>query len=562
MADFDVLGILSFLLAAGGVAYLVRSRFMNRGAAAAVSAPSEHGARGASASKTSAAKDLEAGSVAKEPESDGPPQASGSSGPRRAAEPAAAGEAPSGRREDEAEKKAKPEATAATAASKEDAAEETRVASSPPKEAPPAAPSASSTEAAPALAAPAGKEDGAAKRASAKDTLPSAGTPPKKEASSEAPRSEPPQVSEAVASTSRSNRPRAPTIVGGLGLSRPEPLPPKRSVPPAAKAKSEPPVESGAPPKSSEPSTKPEPETTKVPEIDDEVPRLDYEEDEELEPTRFGGKREIQPAVEKIVVDEGADTEPSDAEGAPRLALQALGTTDPGKRRKHNEDALLLVEDKGLFIVADGMGGHRGGQLASKLAVKTLADAFAANRFAAAAHTDLPAPASELARAIQMANTAILEHAAKHPELKGMGTTICAMRFSEDRRRLYIGHVGDSRCYRLRDGVMKQLTTDHTMSDYGIAGPEGAHLSRALGVWPTVPIDVILVTPQAGDLYLLCSDGLTKMLPNETIATQLLHEEDAKTAINRLVFFANAHGGKDNITIVLVRVVDAAKGSA
>jgi protein phosphatase len=109
---------------------------------------------------------------------------------------------------------------------------------------------------------------------------------------------------------------------------------------------------------------------------------------------------------------------------------------------------------------------------------------------------------------------------------------------------------------------MKQLTTDHTMSDYGIAGPEGAHLSRALGVWPTVSIDIIMAAPQAGDLYLLCSDGLTKMLPNETISTQLLHEEDAQIAINRLVLFANAHGGKDNITIVLIRVVDAAGASS
>ena len=94
------------------------------------------------------------------------------------------------------------------------------------------------------------------------------------------------------------------------------------------------------------------------------------------------------------------------------------------------------------------------------------------------------------------------------------------------------------------------------MADYGIAGPEGSHLSRALGVWPTVPIDIIMATPELNDAYLICSDGLTKMLKDETIAAQLLHEEDPKTAVQRLVFFANAHGGKDNITVILLRVVE------
>jgi protein phosphatase len=137
-----------------------------------------------------------------------------------------------------------------------------------------------------------------------------------------------------------------------------------------------------------------------------------------------------------------------------------------------------------------------------------------------------------------------------------MGTTLCAARFTPDKHRLYVGHVGDSRCYRVRDGVMKQMTNDHTMADYGVTGPEGAHLSRALGVWPTVPIDVIMAKPVLGDLYLICSDGLTKMISDGTIATQLLHEEDPKAAVERLVFFANAHGGKDNITVILLRIVE------
>lgn len=289
--------------------------------------------------------------------------------------------------------------------------------------------------------------------------------------------------------------------------------------------------------------------------IEAEVPKLDVEEDEDVEPTIVGkvSRREIQPPVERIVVDEGGDK--AAAKAASSLALYVLAETDPGKRRKQNEDSFLIMDKEGLFVVADGMGGHRGGQIASKLAVESIQKAYEAKRFAAEPHKDLPAEASDLARAIQMANAAILEEAGRRPELKGMGTTLVSARFTDDKQRLYIGHVGDSRCYRVRDGVMKQLTSDHTMADYGIAGPEGAHLSRALGVWPTVPIDVLMVIPQLGDLYLICSDGLTKMLPDGTIATQLLHEEDPKAAIARLIFFANAHGGKDNITLILVRVV-------
>ncbi|MCW5838091.1 MAG: serine/threonine-protein phosphatase, partial [Labilithrix sp.] len=238
-------------------------------------------------------------------------------------------------------------------------------------------------------------------------------------------------------------------------------------------------------------------------------------------------------------------------------AVHALGRTDPGKRRKDNEDSLLVLEGKNVFVVADGMGEH-GGQRASGLAVETIAEAFEHACFDAAPHDGVPLAASELARAIQMANVAILREANERPELKGMGSTLTAARLTAGARRLYVGHVGDGRCYRLRDGVMKQLTTDHTMSDYGVAGPEGTHLSRVLGAWPTVAVDVIVAEPRAGDVYLLCTDGLTKMIPDGTIATQLLHEEDPKAALERLVFFANAHGGKDNITAILLRVVAAA----
>jgi protein phosphatase len=109
--------------------------------------------------------------------------------------------------------------------------------------------------------------------------------------------------------------------------------------------------------------------------------------------------------------------------------------------------------------------------------------------------------------------------------------------------------------------VLKQITADHTMADHGVVGPAAAQLSRAVGIWPTVPIDIIAAIPEPGDTYLLCSDGLTKMLKDDKIAEVLIAEEDPKTAVERLIFCANASGGKDNITVVLVRVAPTAPGA-
>ena len=288
--------------------------------------------------------------------------------------------------------------------------------------------------------------------------------------------------------------------------------------------------------------------------------KLEYEEDDDIDPTKIGATNSApmraiyQPPVQRIVYDD--DAEEDQPTGAQSLFLvSAAAQTDTGRRRKRNEDSLLIQENVGLYVVADGMGGYRGGELASQLAVKTIADAFKSGQFEGDPHDSVPAHASELARAIQMANAAILETAKAQPELEGMGTTVCAARFSANKQRVFIGHVGDSRCYRLRDGVFEQMTADHTMADHGVKGPGAAHLSRAVGIWPTVPIDVVMGVPLENDVYLLCSDGLTKMLKDETIATVLQSEDDPKTAVERLVLFANSHGGKDNITVVLVRVV-------
>ena len=287
--------------------------------------------------------------------------------------------------------------------------------------------------------------------------------------------------------------------------------------------------------------------------------KLEYEEDDEIDPTRVGGgpapKRAIyQPPVQRIVYDGNAEKD--EPTGATSLFLvSATAETDTGLRRKRNEDSLLVLESSGLFVVADGMGGYSGGEVASQLAVTTIGNAFRHQLFEGEPHGNVPAQASELARAIQMANAAILETAKAKRELEGMGTTLCAARFSANKERVYIGHVGDSRCYRMREGTLSQMTADHTMADQGVKGPAAAHLSRAVGIWPTVPIDIVMGVPLAGDVYLLCSDGLTKMLDDSSIAAVLREHEDLKAAVERLIQSANERGGKDNITAILIRVV-------
>ena len=300
------------------------------------------------------------------------------------------------------------------------------------------------------------------------------------------------------------------------------------------------------------------------------VPKLEYEDDDEVDPTKVASvdadavnpsaRREPaihQPPVLPRVFDSDAgEDEPTHA--TPLILTSASAQTDAGLRRKRNEDSLLVAEPHGLYVVADGMGGYSGGELASQLAVKVIGDAFEADEFAAAPHEEIPRRASELARSVQMANAAIFEKAQLDSKLEGMGTTVVAARFSVNKQRLYVAHAGDSRMYRLRDGGLEQITQDHTMSTLGVEGPQGGYLSRAVGIWPIVPVDVGLVKPMPNDLYLLCSDGLTKMVDSKQIV-EVLEEgkADLGATVERLIEAANANGGKDNITVIVVRV-DAA----
>jgi protein phosphatase len=238
------------------------------------------------------------------------------------------------------------------------------------------------------------------------------------------------------------------------------------------------------------------------------------------------------------------------------ILVSATARTDVGLKRRRNEDAVLELPVEGVFVVADGMGGYRGGDIASALAVGTISRAFQRDVFDGPPHEGIPRRASELARAIQMANAVILERAKEDRELEGMGTTVCAARFAANKQRLYVGHVGDSRMYRYRAGALKRLTSDHTMRDLGVEGEAAGYLSRAVGIWPVVPVDLIFCKPVLGDVYLLCSDGLTKMLNDESICAVIKSGDPPARLVRTLVDEANARGGKDNISVIIIRVQD------
>jgi protein phosphatase len=258
--------------------------------------------------------------------------------------------------------------------------------------------------------------------------------------------------------------------------------------------------------------------------------------------------------VQVIVRDPRAqDGEPSVE--SPIILLSTVAQTHRGRRRKANEDSFVVLEDHQLFVVADGMGGYAGGEIASHLAVETIACMFEEGDFGPL-DEELPQDGAQLAAAIQRANRAIWEHSLSDATLKGMGTTVVAVRFSPMKERVYIGHVGDSRCYRFREGNLEMLTSDHNLAALGVGGAHANALTRAVGVGPTVKIDIILVEPLPGDAFLLCSDGLTKMVPESTIRDVLAAAISAEVAVQALINQANANGGRDNITAVVVQLQD------
>ena len=245
----------------------------------------------------------------------------------------------------------------------------------------------------------------------------------------------------------------------------------------------------------------------------------------------------------------------------------AAGLSDVGLQREHNEDSFCILPEHRLFIVADGMGGHRAGDVASKMATHAIASFFQAT-----ANEDATWPFSfdphlsvdenRLITGIKLANRKIFEASVKHREVNGMGTTVVGALFSKERERLYVAHVGDSRAYRIRGSEITQLTRDHSLlNDYLLVMPDMTEeqkeelpknvITRALGMQDSVAVDMVPDEPAAGDVYVLCSDGLSGMLTDpQMMEIVRAADGDMEKAAEDLVAGANDHGGEDNITVV------------
>lgn len=265
------------------------------------------------------------------------------------------------------------------------------------------------------------------------------------------------------------------------------------------------------------------------------------------------GEEEVQAAAAALALGEvlPGDEEPTGP--IPRIAVSAAGRTDRGRRRARNEDAVLVLPEHEVYAIADGMGGYAGGREAAAAAVETLRDAHERGDFGEV-EPGFPRRGAELMGAVRRANERIREESARDERKAGMGTTVVSTRFSPGRKRVYIAHVGDSRCYRLRDGALKQLTTDHTLGAAGVTGPAAGKLSRAVGVFDEVDVDLTVDEPRHGDFYLLCSDGLYKMVPERTVEHIIAEAPSLDEAVDTLVTEANARGGRDNVSVVLIRI--------
>ena len=235
---------------------------------------------------------------------------------------------------------------------------------------------------------------------------------------------------------------------------------------------------------------------------------------------------------------------------------RTAAVTDPGRRRRQNEDA--FVREPPLFAVADGMGGAQAGEIASRLAAAALRQP---------SDDESGDGRKRVVQLIQEANRRVYERSSEDEAVSGMGTTM-TVALVED-TTVWIGHVGDSRAYRVRDGSLEQLTEDHSLVAElvrsGKLSPEEAEIhpqrsviTRALGTDPDVDVDVFSVSPEPGDLFMICSDGLTAMITDDAILEIMEdHREDLDRSAKRLVDAANRSGGEDNITVVLFEIVQS-----
>ena len=250
------------------------------------------------------------------------------------------------------------------------------------------------------------------------------------------------------------------------------------------------------------------------------------------------------------------------------LTLKAAGRTDIGKRRQHNEDVVLVREDLGLFVVADGAGGHNAGEVASALAARSMENYFGATIRATHEAPEfnrlgMPNGARRLSSAVHKANRDVVEIARTSPKHRGMGTTVVAACFSPRSGLMHVAHVGDSRCYRMRDGDFELLTQDHSLltdvleqrpelDDEMLARLPKNIVTRAIGLDGQLRVSIRSFSVVEGDRYLLCSDGLSGPVPAVELAA-VLAQPDAPTVIaDRLLSLANQRSGPDNIAALII----------
>jgi serine/threonine protein phosphatase PrpC len=247
------------------------------------------------------------------------------------------------------------------------------------------------------------------------------------------------------------------------------------------------------------------------------------------------------------------------------MKTRVFGLTDVGRRRESNQDSLLVAPERGLYAVADGMGGHAAGEVASHIAIEALSEVLRDVAFLTD-HTDSQTAGTRLQGAFVEGNQRICDSVVTRGEWRGMGTTIVALVTLGD--RAVIGHVGDSRAYLLRDGKLRRLTNDHSWVSeqvrMGLMTDEEAHrhpmrniVTRALGNRPALDVDINESEAVPADVFLLCSDGLNSMLTDVEITETLqANRQDPETACQKLVEAANAKGGEDNITVIVCLMAD------
>jgi PPM family protein phosphatase len=241
----------------------------------------------------------------------------------------------------------------------------------------------------------------------------------------------------------------------------------------------------------------------------------------------------------------------------------AAGLSDVGKERAHNEDRFILLPEFNVFVVADGMGGHQSGEVASRMAAATIAAYFRTDDGSSGRSTG-----DRLRAAVSDANAKIFARADDSRAHRGMGTTVVAAAYSPADLTLYVAHAGDSRCYRIRADGIKQLTRDHSLlADALLERPELSEsdlaylpknvITRALGIAPSVDVDIATVPVELGDIFLLCSDGLHGLVADDELRAIVNGCSVLTDGCAKLVAEANKNGGRDNITAVLIRIEEA-----